>query len=148
MKRRDAGRSGSPPVAGDAPNQEPSRRTWRTCLFRGCLASLLCILIAFVAMVRSYHAWRASVRIAIARQGVIAVDTAVRFHFAAQGALPDTLERMCVSVEEDLPPILRRESLVDPWGTPLRYRVTSQCAFEVRSSGPDRRMDSADDLVN
>ncbi|RPI98802.1 MAG: hypothetical protein EHM31_03240 [Candidatus Aminicenantes bacterium] len=38
-------------------------------------------------------------------------------------------------------------SLPDAWGTKIRYEKLSESSFRLRSAGPDRVFDSADDIV-
>ena len=38
--------------------------------------------------------------------------------------------------------------LVDRWGTPLFFHAQSAKEIEIRSAGPDREMDTADDIIH
>lgn len=90
-----------------------------------------------------------SARLQATRHVVSQIKAAVRAYEAHHGALPDSLDILCAP-DASHPPLLRREFLSDSWVRPFRYRIlsTNTIAFEVRSSGPDKIMDTADDLTN
>lgn len=51
------------------------------------------------------------------------------------------------TIEELIPHYLRGQSLLlDPWGTPIRYQK-EKAGVTLRSAGPDREMDTEDDLI-
>jgi hypothetical protein len=88
------------------------------------------------------------VSLAIAREQAHEIGRAVRvFGYEGHG-LPDTLARLGERSDVLDDAFLSHEP-ADPWGTAFRYRVTGDGlrGFEVRSTGPDRRFDTADDVV-
>ncbi|MGE5741875.1 MAG: hypothetical protein ACM32H_07515 [Candidatus Aminicenantes bacterium RBG_16_66_30] len=61
--------------------------------------------------------------------------------FASEGeGLPESLEAL-----KRLNPAAG--ALPDPWGTKIRYERLSDSSFRLRSAGPDRIFDNADDIV-
>ena len=63
------------------------------------------------------------------------------------GKLPESLEELTQSQDEDDSPLLKKEYLLDPWGEPIVY-VRNGRKFSVSSSGPDKIMGTADDFTN
>ena len=62
------------------------------------------------------------------------------------GKLPETLEELARGSEGE-PPLLKKEGLTDPWGTPFGYERKGR-RFTITSAGPDRVMGTADDVTN
>jgi hypothetical protein len=84
-------------------------------------------------------------RTATARTTVRALPDAVRLHQRSHGSLPAGLADLTVPdakgtrIVDSLPQ--------DPWGAAYLLRATShRIGFEIRSAGPDGRMDSGDDV--
>lgn len=72
------------------------------------------------------------------------LGTAVEVFRSAEGQLPETLQEICTNSRacEHLVP----EGMVDEWRMPVRYSRNSS-DYVLQSAGPDRRFDTADDLV-
>ena len=47
--------------------------------------------------------------------------------------------------DEDCKKLLKNTNLVDPWGTPFRYKSGANF-LEVYSAGPDQKFDTPDDI--
>ncbi len=109
------------------------------------VVAILGILAGVVAVNVSGHGERA--RIAATRQSIANIETAVRMYEVMHGTFPENLEQLTVGTEDTAAP-LKRESLVDSWGTPFQYRRQGRTGYEIRSAGPDRAMGSQDDLTN
>jgi type II secretion system (T2SS) protein G len=62
------------------------------------------------------------------------------------GRLPRSLEELVAAK----PGKMTGRSIVDPWGTPIRYEITDPQPMWYRliSAGPDRTFDTEDDLVH
>jgi len=81
------------------------------------------------------------------RKDIDTIQTAIRIHEVKNSMLPDSLDQLTVGVGEE-PPILKREYLFDRWGTPFQYKKIGKFDFEIRSAGPDKKMNTDDDLTN
>lgn len=81
------------------------------------------------------------------RNSIRALDAAVRAYAIEAGALPNALDSLFLPNQPN-PPFLPNRTGNDAWGTPVRYRIMSPTAVEIRSAAPDKRMDTADDLTN
>jgi hypothetical protein len=79
-------------------------------------------------------------KIKLTEAGLEALSREVLTYAAEGEGLPETLDA------------LRRfhptaGALPDAWGTKIRYEKLSDSSFRLRSAGPDRVFDSADDIV-
>ena len=75
------------------------------------------------------------------------IEKAVQIYaMGHNGKLPASLDDL-VQGTDDNPPLIKPESLLDPWGIPIGYERNGK-SFTLRSSGPDREMGTADDLTN
>jgi len=74
------------------------------------------------------------------------IEAAVRFYEVRTGRLPDSLDQL-VHPLGDRPALLDKRELIDSWGNSIAYAITNE-TFVIRSSGPDGKMQTADDLVN
>jgi len=86
-------------------------------------------------------------RIQATRTSIAAIQTAVRMYEISTSGLPDSLEQLTVSDGETEAP-LRKDQLNDSWGTPFQYKKIGKFDFEIRSAGPDKNMNTEDDLTN
>ena len=124
------------------------------------------VVVAFLAVIVLFPLCRGeNARIYATRASIAAICTAVETYKMVNGVLPDNLEQLMVSVD-DAPPLLIKNRVYDAWGTPFRYtrfdekivevRTSAEYTytrtnletFEVRSAGPDKVMDTEDDLTN
>ena len=62
------------------------------------------------------------------------------------GKLPESLDDL-IQGTDDNPPILKKESIADPWGSPVGYE-RDRGKFVLFSSGPDKKMMTQDDIVH
>jgi len=86
------------------------------------------------------------------------IQSMLRFHRRALGGNPVGLNdeitaaltgkniKGAASLTIDHPAISKQGELVDRWGTPYRFHAYSEKLMEVRSAGPDRKFNTADDL--
>ncbi len=109
------------------------------------VVAILGILAGVVAVNVSGHGERA--RIAATRQSIANIDTAVRMYEVIHGTFPENLEQLTVGTDETAAP-LKREALVDSWGTPFQYRRLGRTGYEIRSAGSDQSMNTDKDLTN
>ena len=58
--------------------------------------------------------------------------------------LPASLNSLVESSDKGNPPLLKKEDLIDPWGEPIRYEREGR-KFIICSSGPDKKLGTADD---
>ena len=63
-----------------------------------------------------------------------------------RGKLPDSLNDLIESDDQDRPPLLNQKDLVDPWGEPIGY-VFEGRNYVIMSAGPDKIMGTDDDVV-
>jgi len=80
----------------------------------------------------------------MAPNSIANIRAAVQAYEAANSSLPDSLDQLTKGSS----PLLKKDQLVDAWGTPFQYKKTSRFDFEIRSAGPDKIMNTADDLTN
>ncbi len=84
-----------------------------------------------------------------ATRGTIAtIGTAIQLYGLSHSGLPDTLEDLTVSANEDVEAPLDKNSLFDAWGQPIQYKKISKVKYELRSGGPDKQVGTEDDLTN
>lgn len=79
------------------------------------------------------------------RATTVATLACIRAVLAMQDPLPSTLTELTV-VSTSQPALLTGISLRDSWGQPFLYRESGGTNFLLRSSGPDRRMGTRDDI--
>jgi len=86
-------------------------------------------------------------RIRATQGSIAAIQTAVRIYEIANSGLPDNLEQLTVSDGQTEAP-LKAGQLFDSWGTPFQYKRIGKFDFEIRSAGPDKSMNTEDDITN
>jgi general secretion pathway protein G len=89
-------------------------------------------------------------RIQAARASIAAISTAIQTYEIDCGTFPSSLQGLIRSSGEPNwkgPYIQGADVPVDPWGTPFGY-TPKENGFEVRSAGPDKGMNSSDDITN
>jgi hypothetical protein len=66
------------------------------------------------------------------------------------GKFPDSLGELfqfaSTNYDYGKQPLLKKEDLIDPWGEPFEYEY-SEKKYIIRSSGPDRKMGTEDDIL-
>ena len=62
------------------------------------------------------------------------------------GKLPVSLDELVESDDTDRPPLLKKKDILDSWGEPIEYEC-EESKYILRSSGPDRKMGTADDIL-
>jgi type II secretory pathway component PulK len=108
---------------------------------------VVAVIVLIAACVLNYTRRSAEQRLQSTYSGIAHVCRAVRAFETARGKLPDALEELTVPVSGSAERLQPAE-LRDAWGRPFRYTRTVKPKFEVRSAGPDGKMDTMDDLTN
>jgi len=62
------------------------------------------------------------------------------------GKIPDSLEELLQPIKDSSKPLLEKEDIIDAWGELMRYEHDGN-KYLIISSGPDRKMRTADDIV-
>lgn len=86
-------------------------------------------------------------KITATRTSIANIGTAVQAYEVSAGRFPDSLDDLTVATENRAA-LLKKDALIDSWGTPFQYKKTSKFEYEVRSAGPDTQMNSEDDITN
>jgi len=89
---------------------------------------------------------RKSVELHQAQQQLISVSLEFSGYLLKTGRLPRSLEELVAAKPGKMSP----RSIVDPWGTPIRYEIIDPQPmwYRLTSAGPDRRFETEDDLVH
>ena len=84
-----------------------------------------------------------------ARQSIKAIEMAIDLYEQDNGHYPQAMQNLVQSTGEPnwKGPYIRGGIPVDPWATPFGYTPKGDNAFEVRSAGPDRQMNTGDDIT-
>ena len=80
------------------------------------------------------------------RLGIAALQSAVEMYTEINERLPDNLNQLLEG--EAAYSIVRPWQPRDAWGIPLLYTGMDGERFEIRSAGPDKLMNTGDDLTN
>jgi len=105
------------------------------------------VLLAGIVMVNNVSPKRGeNARIHATWSSIAVIRTEVELYKINDGVLPDNLEQL-VKKDSDVSGI-NRNWLYDAWGTPFRYTKIDEDTFEIRSAGPDKLMDTDDDIWN
>jgi len=111
------------------------------------IAILIFLCFWLLAIVQNANTERQTAMVNCARSNIIEIEKAIQlFIMSHNGKMPDTLEEL-TQESNDKPAIFREHGLVDPWGTKYSYRK-SEKTFTITSAGPDRKLGTADDLVD
>lgn len=86
-------------------------------------------------------------KIAAARSSIGGIITAVNAYEVAAAKFPDSLDDLTVETDTRAA-LLKKDKLIDAWGTPYQYSKKSRFTFEVRSAGPDGQMNTEDDIFD
>lgn len=86
-------------------------------------------------------------KIAAARSSIGGIITAVNAYEVAAAKFPDSLDDLTVETDTRAA-LLKKDKLIDAWGTPYQYSKKSRFKFEVRSAGPDGQMNTEDDIFD
>ncbi|NLL83038.1 MAG: prepilin-type N-terminal cleavage/methylation domain-containing protein [Lentisphaerae bacterium] len=82
-------------------------------------------------------------------RGTIAtISQAIQLYGLTHSGLPDSLEDLTVSANEDVEAPLEKNALFDAWGQPIQYKKLTKVKYELRSAGPDKELGTEDDLTN
>lgn len=120
----------------------PSRQ-WKTILMWSAFTVFGAVLIVAATVTPSCQ--RVSAGNQARRATTVATLACIRAVLAMQDPLPNSLVALTVG-SENQPALLTGVSLRDSWGQPLLYRKSGGTNFLLRSSGPDRRMGTRDDI--
>ena len=110
---------------------------------------LVAVLEAGVLAVTNEGCYSASdrARMEAARAAISAISTAIDTFHTVKKRLPESLDELTVETA-DSAALLNKSMCNDSWGHPFQYKKIDQHKYEVRSSGADRQMGTADDLTN
>lgn len=86
-------------------------------------------------------------KIAAARSSIGGIITAVNAYEVAAAKFPDSLDDLTVETDTRAA-LLKKDKLIDAWGTPYQYTKKTRFTFEVRSAGPDGQMNTEDDIFD
>lgn len=86
-------------------------------------------------------------RINATRTSIASIGAAIEMYEIQTGQLPDSLADLTRPIG-DQPPLIRGGIPTDSWGTPFNYSRQGAMDYEVRSAGPDRQMNTANDITN
>lgn len=86
-------------------------------------------------------------KVAAARSSIGGIITAVNAYEVAAAKFPDSLDDLTVETDTRAA-LLKKDKLIDAWGTPYQYSKKSRFTFEVRSAGPDGQMNTEDDIFD
>lgn len=88
---------------------------------------------------------RSDPEVDLARKQVNAFADTVKLYYVEEGRLPVSFDELIQPYDPTAPHLT--EPPTDPWGTPYKLRHGSTPAqFEVISCGPDRELDTEDDI--
>jgi hypothetical protein len=109
------------------------------------IGSMMIAGVAFVMVGNLIDAHRAKVQLPI-REQCTKFEDALNVYKANYGDYPSTKDGLEVLLaEEDLRKIIGNTNLLDPWGTPFRYRIIDGRSH-IDSAGPDKKFDTSDDI--
>ncbi len=82
-------------------------------------------------------------------RGTIAtISQAIQMYGLSHSGLPDSLDELTVSPNDDVEAPLDKNALFDGWGRPIQYKKLSKVKYELRSGGLDKQIGTEDDLTN
>ena len=93
--------------------------------------------------------WLNNARVTACREVIATIETSLNAYYADHGRLPDSLEALVSSTDDEDPYIKGgKDKLMDPWGTTIDYKPGRRGNFELRSAGPDLQPGNDDDITN
>ena len=107
------------------------------------LASAVLIILTYILPV-VYRERQRQARFVATQQSIAAIQRAVEQYVKANDKLPDTFDQL---LEDDNGYIEYPWRPKDAWGTPFLCTKIDENRFEIRSAGPDKFMNTDDDLV-
>ena len=118
--------------------------------------ALLLAFLTFVFLASSFyissHRRGYDAKYAATKTGLASLDVALSTFQVDTGRLPTTAEglNILLTPPPNLPtwhgPYLQRPA-IDPWGNPYVYRTLTSTTFDLRSAGPDGKLNTPDDIV-
>lgn len=110
-------------------------------------AKLSLIVVGLVILVCALSvAWYRRSCLAETQSGIAALQSAVEMYMEINGRLPDNLDQLLEG--ETVCGIVRPWQPKDAWGIPFLYTEMDGNRFEIRSAGPDKFMNTDDDLMS
>lgn len=86
-------------------------------------------------------------RIVTCKTTITQIEQAVQIYAMRHSKkLPSVIEDL-TNGTDDNPGLLKKESIIDIWGTPYAYSPSGN-SFKITSAGPDRRLGTKDDITN
>ena len=80
------------------------------------------------------------------RTTISAIESAAQTWETRHFKKPDSLDRL-LEPDGDREPLLPAKARTDAWGNEIQYRLNGR-RMEIRSAGPDGRMNTSDDVTN
>ena len=109
------------------------------------IGSMMIAGVAFVMVGNLIDANKAKARFAI-REQCTNFEDALHLYKEIHGSYPPVTNGLEILLnDEDCKKLLKNTNLVDPWGTPFRYKSGANFP-EVYSAGPDQKFDTPDDI--
>jgi hypothetical protein len=81
------------------------------------------------------------------RYSLVVIRKSISEFVSNEHRMPNSLIELTVSTSNK-PALMNAANLNDSWGHTFEYRQTGGTNFEIRSTGPDGRFDTEDDLTN
>lgn len=81
------------------------------------------------------------------RASMSSISTAIATYEIMVGRYPESLDDLTSPINERKP-LLNKGQLNDAWGSPFQYKLVGKDDYELRSAGPDAKMDTEDDLLS
>lgn len=82
------------------------------------------------------------------RESISAIETAAQIYKIYTGAFPSSVDELRSSKDGRSPILDPKKPLCDAWGNDFRLRTVDGGFLEIRSAGPDGKMDTDDDITN
>ena len=86
-------------------------------------------------------------RIAAQRTSIGTIRQAITTYEMTAG-LPKSLDALTSDQPNGGAPLLEKNALTDQWGNQLQYKIIGKGKYEIRSAGPDGKMNTEDDITN
>jgi len=91
------------------------------------------------------HPFVVNNNVGVTYKTIMDIDNAIKAFENHTGSYPKSLDELTAPIG-DKRPLLSERKLNDAWGTPIQLTFDGD-SYEIRSAGPDKRMDTMDDIV-
>jgi len=86
-------------------------------------------------------------RVTATYRSIVTIEQAIQVHEIVTGEYPKSIEDLTKPVGTFDKGILKQGALNDGWGTPFQIKFNGD-EVKIRSAGPDKIMETADDITN